>query len=299
MAKYYSFERGKYGGVVGTIYPFPRTLDGDTPNSPDWTRYVPSGYLRCDGSILKADDYRALADVIGVGSDCIYKKATSILDEPDETGSGGQIQLPDLGSKYITGFSSNTGLILDATAENPSVPNTERERVGVGVELTLNQGETITVNYSGNFTVPSTNIPISGNYILTMDGSSGSGTITEEQILAHGHYSNAARLKTASIPAIEFATNTPKIDDLYKSPGGYDAVEEEEISVSSAGDLSSTQHIHGIGRVNPTKVISANIDQFAIEGSPVTTTVNLASSTTTAFNDIAQKFILVEYLIKF
>ncbi len=36
-----------------------------------------------------------------------------------------------------------------------------------------------------------------------------------------------------------------------------------------------------------------------IDGSASTTTVNLGSTDKTAFNDVTQKFVLVEYLIKF
>jgi hypothetical protein len=302
MATYYSFQKGKYGGAVGTIYPFPRTLSGDSPTDTDWVRYVPAGYLRCDGSILKADEYRSLANVIGVGSDCIYKKSNIQLDEPLENGFGGQIQLPDFGSKYVTAFSSNTGIILDNTAPNPNTPGTFQEKVGVGVDLTLNQGEQITFNYSGNFSVPQTDIPISGNYILSMGGQSATGTIAEEQILTHGHYSNAARLKLATAPNKKVATFAPGPNlagDLYTGAGGWDTIEFEDIPVQSSGSISSTQHEHGIKRTNPTHTASAYIESFQIDASPVTTTVQLASEDTTAFNDISQKFILVEYLIKF
>lgn len=297
MPKYYSFEKGKYGGAVGTIYPFPKTLDSNT----SFLENVPAGYLRCDGSVLNADEYVALARVIGIGDECIYKKANQVLDNADENGLNGQIQLPDLGSKYITAFSSNTGIILDSTAPNPTNPSTTRERVGVGVDLTLNQGTEITFNYSGNITVPTTNIPITGNYVMTLDGSSSEGFISEEQILAHGHYVNAARLKTASPPSVSFALSAPNIpnNDQYTGSGGYTVIEYEEYPTEIGGSLSSTGHFHSLSRTNPTHNAAANINSFNLDGSPITTTVTLASENTTAFNDIVQKFILVEYLIKY
>lgn len=301
MSTYYSYQKGKYGGCVGTIYPFPRTLDGDNPSDDDWKTYVPAGYLRCDGSILKADDYPSLANVIGIGDDCIYKKPSISLENRNvSTGRGGQIQLPDLGSKYITAFSSNTGLLLDSEAVNPT-STIPRERVGVGVELILNQGSEITFNYSGNFSVPTTSIPVSGNYVLTMDGSSAEASISEEQILAHGHYSNAARLKTQSPPSVSFAIQAPNIPngDVYQGAGGYNVVENEELPIQSAGSVTATQHQHAVSRVNPTHNTSALMNSFEIDASPVSTKVTLASEDTTAFNDITQKFILVEYLIKF
>jgi hypothetical protein len=301
MPKYYSFEKGKYGGATGTIFPFPRTLSGKDPSGTDWTTFVPAGYLRCDGSILPADRYRRLAEVIGVGSDCIYRKPNTTLDEADEQGNGGEIQLPDLGSKYITAFSSNTGLFLDATSANPNSPGTETEKVGIGVSLNLNQGNSISVAYSGNFTLPLTNIPISGNYAMSMESISAPGTFTDEQILAHGHYVNAARLKEETPRFENLAVgNRRRGGDIEPQEEWVNVVEFETVNVGVAGSVSSTQHFHSLSRTNPTKDISVNIpvvNNISIE--PITTTVNLASENTTAFNDINHAFILVEYLIKY
>jgi len=298
MSTFYSFEKGKFGGVVGTIYPFPLTLNGDKPSDSDWKRYVPAGFLRCDGSILKADEYPALANVIGVGDECIYRKNEVILENRDENGKGGEIQIPDLGSKSLTAFSSNTGLILDATAENPN-STAFSERVGVGVDLELNQGQQITVNYSGNFSVPTTPIPISGNYTMEAPPTSALQTFTQEQILSHGHYSNVARALRAQGISKNFAEDAVGIGDV--SPEGVvaDVITVDEIPIDSSGSLQSTEHIHGISRTNPTTNISAQLNSFEIDASAVSTTVNLGTSGKTAFNDVTQKFILVEYLIKF
>jgi hypothetical protein len=300
MSTYYSFQKGKFGGSVGTIYPFPRTLIGDRPTDTDWKTYAPAGYLRCDGSILNADDYIALANIIGVGDTCIYRKDGYTLENRNEDGTGGQIQLPDLGSKFITAFSSNTGLVLDSEALNPNSTQTT-ERVGIEVELTLNQGQEITFNYSGNFSVPTTNIPVSGNYTLTLNSQSATATIGDEQILSHGHYANSARLKTQNPGSRSIATFAPRIanGDLYSGAGGYNVIEGEELSVEAIGSVESTQHQHSVSRINPTHTTAALLDTFQLDGSAVSTTVTLASEDTTAFNDVTQKFILVEYLIKF
>ena len=300
MSTYYSYQKGKYGGVAGTIYPFPRTLDGNSPTDSDWKEYVPAGFLRCDGSILKADEYIALANVIGIGDDCIYRKPGVTLENKDENGNGGEIQLPDLGSKFLTSFSSNTGLVLDAEAENPNSTAT-RERVGIGVELELNQGTEITFNYSGNFNIPTTVVPVSGNYSLEMDSVSATGTIGVEQILSHGHYSNIARFKSQNFPAVRVATSAPGIPDLDIPTGDVSigAIEINELSVQSSGTVESTQHIHGVRRTNPTNDTAVQLNTFEIDAGPVSTNVTLAAEDTTAFNDVTQKFILVEYLIKF
>jgi hypothetical protein len=298
MSTYYSYQKGKYGGVAGTIYPFPRTLEGNSPTDSDWREYVPAGFLRCDGSILKAEEYISLANVIGVGDECIYKKPGVTLENKDANGNGGEIQLPDLGSKFLTSFSSNTGLVLDAEAENPN-STTTRERVGIGVELELNQGTEITFNYSGNFNIPTTEVPVSGNYSLEMNSTSATGVIGSEQILSHGHYSNIARLKTRNFPYEEIAVFAPVIGDLVDVGYALDVIEINELSVESSGTVESTQHIHGVRRTNPTNDTAVQLNTFEIDAGPVSTNVTLAAEDTTAFNDVTQKFILVEYLIKF
>lgn len=301
MARYYSFEKGKYGSATGTIVPFPKTLTGKDPSGTDWTTFVPAGYLRCDGSILPADRFRRLAEVIGVGDDCIYKKTGTTLENLDENGNGGEIQLPDLGSKYITAFSSNAGLFLDDTSQNPNSA-TETEKVGIGVTLNLNQGESIDVTYTGNIILPQTNIPVSGNYALSMDYLTASGGYSDEQVLAHGHYVNAARLKKENPTGPEnFSVGTNcGTPDPPQAGQVLNVVELEDVSVGVSGSVADTQHFHSIQRTNPTKNISVNIPQVNdIPIETITTTVTLASENTTAFNDINQAFILVEYLIKY
>lgn len=297
MAQYYSYQKGKYGGVPGTITIFPRTLNNDL----DFNLYLPAGYLRCDGSILKADDYIALANVIGVGDECIYKKeGTVLLNRDPETGLGGQIQLPDLGSKSITAATANTNILLDATAVD-NVSNTERERVGIAVDLTLNQGSEITYSYTGNFTVPTTGVPVSGNYVLEYNAQSATARIAPDGILAHGHYGNSARLKTQSPPSVNYATFAPRIanGDVYQGEGGINVIEQDSRVVTAAGDTVGTQHEHTIRRTNPTANTTVTMNSFALNAEALTTTVTLASEDTSAFNDITQKFILVEYLIKY
>lgn len=301
MAKYYSFEKGKYGSATGTIVPFPKTLSGKDPQGLDWTTNVPAGYLRCDGSILPADRFRRLAEVIGIGEDCIYKKNGVELENADDNGNGGQIQLPDLGSKYITAFSSNAGLFLDDTSQNPNSSN-QTEKVGIGVTLNLNQGSSVEVTYTGTLGIPETSIPVSGNYALAMDFTTASAGYTEDQVLAHGHYVNAARLKEDAPREQNFGTGTNNREPFDLPPDGRftNVVELEEVNVGTTGSQADTEHFHSIARTNPTKSITVNIpeiDDIPVES--ITTTVTLASENTTAFNDINQSFILVEYLIKY
>ena len=302
MPKYYSFQKGKFGGASGTIFPFSKTLSGNKPNEIDWRTYVPAGFLRCDGSVLDADDYRSLADVIGVGDNCIYKQSGTILNNPNpETNYGGQIQLPDLGSKCITAGSSSSGTILDDSVVDPTT-GVSTDKTGIGVELSLNQGTAITVNYSGNFSVPTTDVPVSGNYVMDFAGISANANISAEQMLPHGHYSDAARLAIDenSIPSREVCIRGKKLpnEDLNTTNGGEGVNILDDRTISSSGSLAQTEHLHSVARTNPTHNTSASIPTFEVDGSAITTTVNISSDDITVFDEIPQRFIIVEYLIK-
>lgn len=64
--------------------------------------------------------------IIGIGSSCIYRKSGTTLQEQASNGTGGQIQLPDLGSKYITA-ATTPGNYLNTTTLNTAT-NTEITR---------------------------------------------------------------------------------------------------------------------------------------------------------------------------
>ena len=85
----YTRERSSYGGIVGTIvaHSTPGLGTANDPNSANFKENLPAGYLRCDGSILNVKDFIALAEVLGAGSQCRFKKETVTLTEPNpETG---------------------------------------------------------------------------------------------------------------------------------------------------------------------------------------------------------------------
>ena len=59
-------ERSKYGSGVGTIICWPVELTSSDPNNDDNIRKLPAGYLKCDGTVYKAEDYPQLAEILGV-----------------------------------------------------------------------------------------------------------------------------------------------------------------------------------------------------------------------------------------
>jgi hypothetical protein len=42
----YSYEKGKYGGPCGAIFPFFRQIQGTLPTEQDYEDFIPAGYLK-------------------------------------------------------------------------------------------------------------------------------------------------------------------------------------------------------------------------------------------------------------
>ena len=307
MSKNYSFEKGKYGLTTGTIIPFGVTLNGDDPAGIDWITLVPAGFLRCNGEILRAREYLGLAQILGIGSQSKFKKEDQELEEASDDLRTGQFQLPDLGSKYIRASAAN-GRYDNITVVDPETSRVY-QRVGVEIELTINQGNTIDVFYDGEFATP--NIPITfsdaSNFVTTLASSTDDGTISDSQMLSHGHYSNSAitwrsrGIDTQNdsqfgVNGPDIATGGPKVND-QNTTGGY-VVDPAETITSPAGSSSATVHTHSLSKSTISKSISSNIDSIGISPSNIITSVSFSKSNTFKLDDIQHKFILVEFLIK-
>lgn len=295
--KHYSFEKGKFGGVVGTIYPFTTTLTGNIPSSLEWRQKVPAGFLRCDGSVISADLYPALAKILGVGPDSLYKKEGIILNAPDAGGLGGQFQLPDIGSKFIRA-SGQGGSYNDLFAVSGN--GTQQRKAGVAVGLSSNLGTgsavTATVTYGGEFSVPSRNLTMSGNYSLTMQTTTATSAVSSDTVLPHAHFSNTV--------SIEDPTNKRGSSNVdggagYTAESPYDVEAQESFIPSTGLNLADTVHDHLIQRTNITRTLLPTVPTFNISPENISTSVTLRVDDTYVMNDIQPRFILVEYLIKF
>lgn len=307
----YSFQKGKYGGHVGTIYPFFRTLSTESPLDTEFIEYIPAGYLKCKGQILNADQYPNLATVLGVGASSIYRKEGTTLQERNATtGLGGQIQLPDMGSKYITA-SSTPGGYLNQLVLNPQT-NTEVLRAGVGVSLSSSaQNGVVTFSYvqGSEFVLPETPIPINGSIPVTSSSSTPKSPVFENNILAHGHNTSCA---TGQLIASNSGFYSQGYNPYYCSGGRTQGVggtggagvttglEWSTFQTTSSGSTTGTEHSHsGVFPRVENRNITSRMFRTTIPADSLVTTVRLNTDTTFKLDYIAPKFILCEYLIKF
>ena len=198
MAVLYSKEKGKIGTLTGSIINWSNQLTSSDPEDPTIYETLPAGYLRCDGSVYAAEAFPELASILGVGTNCRYKKPdTNLLDN--------QFQVPDLGAKSTkTSFSSNLGDYQDTYLFNDA--GQEITKSGVGLEVSSNIGATFEIQYQGNFFLPSQTVEITGQPGFAKS----SGNYTEEsevlqnQFQPHAHFHDGKRSRTAS-PSSEFS----------------------------------------------------------------------------------------------
>jgi len=301
--KNYSFEKGKHGGVTGSIFPFFTDINGLLPLDQDYKEYCPAGFLKCRGQILQADQFPALAEVLGVGNQCIYRKTGVTLQERDPNGTGGTFQLPDLGSKYITA-SSNPGSYLNDTVTGEN--NLPINKAGIGVSLE-SSGDEVEFGFDGNFAAPAVVLSFTGLWrYLSPPSRSAATTLSMGNFVAHGHlgeYTIAARisqnrqaLRSCSWGGGGFCWRGA--NNTFVTGGENAGVEHRFISYADEGEDSDHAHALGTAVVNwsgPNSTIPA----VTLPASGITTTVKMRTRSLFKMDDIAPKFIITEYLIKF
>ena len=299
MAVNYTFERGKYGVFPGTIIAFSRTLQGDNPNGNDFKNKIPAGFLRCDGSILNGVDYPNLKQILGVGSNSKFKKESATLEEDvPANSSGGQFQLPDLGSKFIEANSSS-GVYRGDTIESPN--DVVTQKVGIGVDINLNLGTTANISYSGSFSIPQQTIPFlnNQNFGTTLGVVTDEINVNDSSYLMHGHYSNLP-VYAYENPGENYSTSM-SIGSADPSPSlsSINSVAIVGQVTEVAGEQENATHLHTVDRSFPTRSTNSAVTAFTADGFPVTTEVTLAEANTFKMDDLVPRYILVEYLIKF
>lgn len=300
MTVYYTNEKARYGGITGSIIPYtvkmPAVNDGKTG---DWKEYLPAGYLRCDGSILKAQVYPVLAQVLGTGNDSKFRK--------DGTDLGfDEFQLPDLGSKYISGGNAS-GTYLNTTITNSNAGSqTGSYRVGAEINVTSLVGDTETVTYTGNFTVVPKNLEFIGNPsfgTVQSDGKTLTAFLSEQEFQAHGHDAEVGIFSYLGRWLDSFAVNTT----TGTSQGGNDGMNEGSnnlITVSAPTDSNAVVgHGHFINFPNTTTVKDNNNLSFSFAETQIDTlglesTVTVTTEKLYKLDEATPPYILVEYLIK-
>jgi len=288
MPKFYTAEKGKYGGIVGTIHCFTSQLP--PANDPiAFKPKLPAGFLRCDGSILNASSYPALADVLGVGSLSKFAKdPTTLLST--------QFQLPDLGSKYmVPGNSSGTYLstyLSDGTTR----------RVGAEFEITSNVGTSETISWSGNFSVGGANDRLTGNPLYAGPSTrvTSQAVLTDTNFQGHGHLANQQVFNFTgnyvveqSIPSNSSTASACRPyggNALYfiRQPDGASGAPRHEHTITLP--TASSSYTHNFRYTYPTT---------SIPPTALRTTVNITTSAVKTFDSTVAPFILIEYIIKF
>lgn len=299
--KTYSFEKGKHGGPTGAIFPFFADVNGLIPVDQTYRDFCPAGFLKCRGQILQADQYPALAEVLGVGNSCIYRKADTTLQERQEDGTGGTFQLPDLGSKFITA-SSNPGQYVNSTTRDSN--NTDIDRAGVAVTLDA-ASDVVEFGYDGVFSAPSVALSFTGQWRYKSPPTRSPETnLTIGNFVAHGHlgtYTISQRINQNNQALRRCRWNGGYYcfeSGTFHEGDRQAGVQHVAISFEDAGE--DTAHDHQLG--TPTVFASgptSTIPAVTLPSSSLTTTVNMRTRDLAKMDDITPKFIIAEYLIKF
>lgn len=291
MTKYYTVEKAKFGGTTGTVIPFTIQLPSTNfPNFGDWDTYVPAGYLRCDGSILRAELYPQLASVIGTGTNCPFAKQPDLGAE--------FFQLPDLGSKYIR-CSTSSGQYLNNTLEQDA--NTAKVGTETLVETLI--GDEVVITYSGSFQLETDTTDFFGNPFFRSsdnDENTFEDTLTEENWQAHGHNADVGVFTYLGNWTDSFAVDTgEQVDNEGKTEGANTLLFVEQPDSA----LTTVKHDHQIIFPSSTTLRDNTNFQFTYGSTQISpdgleTTISLSVEDVKKLDTAVSPYILVEYIIK-
>lgn len=289
----YTKEKSKYGGMVGTIQIFASQLpQQNSPNNTTFKSLLPAGFLRCDGSILSAMEYPDLAQVIGIGRACRYTKDNITLADDE-------IQLPDLGSKYIVA-GAGAGLYNDMFLQDEKTYH-----VGAEFNVVSNISQTETITYNGRFIVngPQNPVLLAGSPLYRpTNRSTDTTTLSEMNFQAHGHGGNQAVLNYTGNYYVTGGSG-PASPSKSHSGDNCRCIAGNTYEITSSFGASDSTHSHAISVPTPgghTHNFSWSYNTFDVGPDNLSTTVNIATTVTnTTFDDTQSPFILVEYIIKY
>jgi|SaaInlV_120m_DNA_3_1039746.scaffolds.fasta_scaffold00676_2 hypothetical protein len=300
MATYYTREKSKFGGVVGTIQVYTTSLSSD--NNPDnFKDTLPAGYLRCDGSILSSSQFPLLAAVLGTGSQSKFARDPDTLAEDE-------FQLPDLGSKYIRAANSSGGYL------NDEVGSTGQLRAGAALTAKVLGAATKEISYNGNLKVlGKTKILFKGGPLYTAgdaDFQTKNGLASSDTFQAHGH--NASRRAILNYTGSWQDSPAPSDGPGFNYQQVQGANYLQAVNADSSWSFLAGQHKHNIdipkgktfnhaetgdgsGNHNFNYAMAyQEVDPFGLN-----TTVNLSTTALTKLDNVVSPFIVVEYIIKF
>ena len=292
----YTREKSRYGGIVGTVivHSTPGLGSVNDPNSVNYRRELPAGYLRCDGSILNAKDYIALSQVLGTGGESRFRKENSNLVEPNpETGELGQFQLPDLGSKLILG-GRGSGIYNNYTVDRGVVEANPTTRVGPQINVTSNFGSRITANFIGNVRISASGqLDFLGNPRYNIQRATSEEILNIDSFQGHAHNSAQYYL---NYTANHKVGGTGGKD--YGALGGNSGSGHEFGFTNQAGQESI--HSHNISRpFSYSHNFTYTYPQKDVDMSGASAYVDVDVSDEEKIDQLVTPFILVEYIIKF
>lgn len=190
MAVFYNKEKSKLGTVTGTIIHLPRQLAEDQdPTTGSSRDIVPAGYLRCDGRILSASLFPALAIILGTGVNSKFKKDEITLTDT-------QFQLPDFRMKNVRHTNaSDVGRYNDLYVTLDD--GRQQIKAGVGLEVVQRAPSPWEVEFTGDFYLPSQTIDLQSRPQFTRSQGNQVATagVDNTQIQPHMHYSTTRRFR--------------------------------------------------------------------------------------------------------
>lgn len=291
----YSREKSRYGGFTGSIqiHSVPGIGVNNDPSTAVFKDNLPAGYLRCDGSVKNVREYYALAQVLGIGDECRFKKENTILRNANpEINDLGSFQLPDLGSKVILAGRAPGEYNNDFVDNRPNV-----NRVGVLTDANSNVGDTVNVNYIGNMRVQAQPEPVGvlGNGKFNLIRQTSGTALTIENFEGHLHNANQYVLNYTGTHATDGQGKGS--DPLGANSGGGNVLEESESNTDT-----SEPHKHTViapTAYTPLPPFTYQYSEFEASMENIRSFISVKPQNIDVLNQVVTPFILVEYIIKF